>query len=83
MAKLETHKFHSKELLPLFYKGKDPIEIEEFEDKLRKGYRFAEGEQVIHIHNHDQIMVIEQMVRKSSTKDNIVRLDGIICHWWA
>lgn len=81
MALVEK-KFHSKELLPAAYREK-PEDIESFETHVRKGYHFGEGEEVIHIHNHDQLMVVGAILRKKDDKDSEkFRIDGILCHWW-
>jgi len=78
---LQTKKFFSTELLPAEYGDKTKDDISNFNDRIRKGYRFSEGEEVVHIHNHKQVMVVEQILRKLGKQEK-VRLDGIVCHWW-
>lgn len=77
MAQFKEKQFHSREILPIILKGKSRTEVEEWLENHRSAYRFTEGEEVVHIHNTDQLMVVEKVVRKEKGT-----LDGIMCHWW-
>lgn len=76
--KLIEKKFHSKEILPVMLKGKSPADVEAWIESSRNAYRFTEGEEVVHIHNTDQAMIVSKIVRKEKGT-----IDGIECHWWA
>lgn len=81
---LKEHKFHSRTLLPkgVTDKGEDAVSL--FEEEQRSLYRFSEGESVVHVENHSQTMIVQEIVRKESEVrgQQRKRLDGIICHWW-
>ena len=82
--KLREHKFHSRSLIPSLVVEAGEEAIADYEERGRMNSRFSEGEKVVHVDNHDQIMTVQEIIR---VKEKIRgqernRLDGILCHWW-
>jgi len=84
--KLITYKFYSKVLLPKDIADKGTEAIEKFENEIpgREGWKFKEGDEVVHKYNLEQKMIVQEIRQKKTVirGQERIRLDGIICHYW-